>query len=148
MQTRLTTLETKWDTVIPTLATREDLLALEGRLREDMRHGFTDLQRWLDSSLQRWLLGSVAVVVLAVGSGAGMMVSKRWAVPVSQSVEQPSDTLLTVPAVPADAAADAAGDAAADITADITADVTSDVALDVTAAAGHALPQPGEDLPG
>lgn len=36
MEHRLTALETKWDTVIPTLATKADLNALEGRLQAQM----------------------------------------------------------------------------------------------------------------
>lgn len=104
MHTRLTTLETKWDTVIPTLATREDLLALEGRLRDDMRHGFVDLQRSMDASLQRWVLVVVAVVAITVGGGAGVMLSKRSAAAMSLSVEQPAET-------PQAAAAEAAVDA-------------------------------------
>lgn len=88
MQTRLTTLETKWDTVIPTLATREDLLALEGRLRDDMRHGFVDLQRWLMSAMQRWLL-IVLAVVATLGGGAGVMLSKRSSLPVSHAAAVP-----------------------------------------------------------
>lgn len=95
MQTRLTTLETKWDTVIPTLATREDLLALEGRLRDDMRHGFVDLQRWLISAMQRWLLIVLAVVATLSG-GAGVMLSKRTSLPASLAAAVPLD-----PAVPA-----------------------------------------------
>ncbi len=110
MQTRLTTLETKWDTVIPTLATREDLLALEGRLRDDMQHRFIDLQRWMDSALQRWVL--IALAVMSIGGGAGLVLTKRWTGPVSSpmslSVEQPADTSQPAPApAPADVAAGA-----------------------------------------
>lgn len=100
MQTRLTTLETKWDTVIPTLATREDLLALEGRLRDDMQHRFFDLQRWMDSALQRWLL--IAFAVVSLGGGAGVLLTKRWTGPVSSpmslSLKQPAETPQPPPA--------------------------------------------------
>lgn len=77
METRLTTLETKWDTVIPTLATRTDLIGLEGRLRDEMRQGFLDLQRWLMTAMQRALMALLAAVVLAAGGGVGLVMNQR-----------------------------------------------------------------------
>lgn len=106
MQTRLTTLETKWDTVIPTLATREDLLALEGRLRDDMRHRFDDLQRWLMTIIHRWLIGIAVTIAILLGGGATVVLTKRAVPPgglmLSQQASEGSDaaTWVTVADAP------------------------------------------------
>ncbi len=100
MQTRLTTLETKWDTVIPTLATREDLLALEGRLRDDMRHRFDDFQRWLMTIIYRWLFSIAVTTAIVLGGGATVVMSKRGLPPggmtLSQQAPEGSDAMTWV----------------------------------------------------
>ncbi|WAC72210.1 hypothetical protein OU995_22010 [Roseateles sp. SL47] len=93
MQTRLTTLETKWDTVIPTLATREDLMALEGRLRDNMLDGFNDVQRWLVTTTQRWVIIMLCLAAIAAGSGAGLVLKRGVMVPVSSASHAAAEPL-------------------------------------------------------
>lgn len=88
MESRLTTLETKWETVIPHLATKADLSDLESRLRSDMHKGFTEVnhrfsevsQRFSEvayrfaeiqrciADLQKWVIGTVFTMVAVCAS--------------------------------------------------------------------------------
>ncbi|UXH76331.1 hypothetical protein [Roseateles amylovorans] len=64
MDKRLITLETKWRTVIPTLATKADLSDLEGRLRAEMHKGFGEMQRWVIGTTLASVAAFVSVVAL------------------------------------------------------------------------------------
>jgi len=56
---RLTVLETKWEEVIPNLATKADLERGLGELRTDIHK--------MDASIARWMLGTIIALIIGFG---------------------------------------------------------------------------------
>ena len=64
METRLTVLETRWDTILPTLATKVDIEQLRFSNQMDLALLRTDMQRMYSSAL-RWTIGTLVTLVVA-----------------------------------------------------------------------------------
>jgi hypothetical protein len=57
MDRRLIVLETRFDTILPTLATKTDLIALRVEMREMMAALRTDLYKWMTTTLINMFVG-------------------------------------------------------------------------------------------
>lgn len=88
MENRITKLETQFETVIPTLATKSDM----ADMRAEMHKGFSDMVKWI-----------VGTAIVMAGAGITIMTfvlnNATPKVP-AQPVSQPVPIVITVPAPP------------------------------------------------
>ncbi|HZV66258.1 MAG TPA: hypothetical protein VFG03_15230 [Telluria sp.] len=98
MDRRLTVLETRFDTILPTLATKADLAELGAEfasLRADYKSDFgnfrADIQNVIIST-HRWLIGTIIVLLLGFGGMILTMANalKQMRQPIAQAaISQP-----------------------------------------------------------
>jgi DnaJ-domain-containing protein 1 len=65
METRMTTLETRFNTIIPTLATKEDLNNLEVKLTRTIHQEITSIRQEISSNNWRMISWMTAVIAMA-----------------------------------------------------------------------------------
>jgi hypothetical protein len=65
METRMTTLETRFNTIIPTLATKEDLNNLEVKLTRTIHQEITSIRQEISSNNWRMIFWMSAVIAMA-----------------------------------------------------------------------------------
>ncbi|WP_422012702.1 hypothetical protein [Roseateles sp.] len=96
---RITALETKWETVVPTLATKGDVQTGFAELRADMQE--------MNAGISRWMLGTVLTVIGTIVLGFGGLawtVSNKTPAAVSPAVTAPAQQtapiIINVPPYP------------------------------------------------
>jgi hypothetical protein len=57
MEARVTALETRLNTILPTLATKDDISRAEGSLRADILRGINETHRWMIATVVGLFLG-------------------------------------------------------------------------------------------
>lgn len=93
MEKRLTKLETQFETVIPTLATKSDLGDVRSEisaLKVDMHKGFADMIKWI-----------IGTAIVMAGAGITIMTFVlNNAAPKSAPPTQPPPVIINIPAPP------------------------------------------------
>jgi hypothetical protein len=63
---RLTILETRFDTILPTLATKADLAELRAELKAEIRSESAKLMKWIATTLVTMVLGFAGTIVTLI----------------------------------------------------------------------------------
>jgi hypothetical protein len=87
MSARLTALETKWETIVPTLSTKGDMAALGAEVHK------------MDASIKTWMIATVVGLMIGFGGLFLAMSNALKPAPAQQLTPQP--TVIVVPAAPA-----------------------------------------------
>jgi hypothetical protein len=69
MDRRLIILETRFDTILPTLATKTDLIELKAELKEELRDLKAEIHKWMTATMISLLIGFCGLVVAVIRHG-------------------------------------------------------------------------------
>lgn len=66
MGRRLLILETRFDTILPTLATKTDLIELKAELKEELRDLKAEMHKWMTATMISLLIGFSGLLVAVI----------------------------------------------------------------------------------
>jgi hypothetical protein len=66
MDRRLIVLETRFDTILPTLATKTDLIELKAELKEELRDLKAEMHKWMTATMISLLVGFCGLLVAVI----------------------------------------------------------------------------------
>lgn len=66
MDRRLIILETRFDTILPMLATKTDLIELKAELKEELRDLKAEMHKWMTATMISLLIGFCGLVVAVI----------------------------------------------------------------------------------
>ncbi len=69
MDRRLIILETRFDTILPTLATKTDLVELKAELKEELRDLKAEMHKWMTATMISLLIGFCGLLVAILRHG-------------------------------------------------------------------------------
>lgn len=75
MDRRLIILETRFDTILPTLATKSDLIELRAGLREELRPQFDELNSRINA-MTKWIAALAIGMLIGFGGVVATLISK------------------------------------------------------------------------
>ena len=89
VEARLTALETKWETVVPTLATKGDVQSGFAEVRADVHK--------MDASIKTWMVGSMVGLFLGFGGLFFAMSNSLKPAAAPATAQQPAPIIINVP---------------------------------------------------
>jgi hypothetical protein len=66
MDRRLIILETRFDTILPTLATRTDLIELKSELKAELRDLKAEMHKWMTATMLSLLIGFGGLLIAII----------------------------------------------------------------------------------
>ena len=66
MDRRLVILETRFDTILPTLATKTDLIELKAELKEALRDLKAEMHKWMTATMISLLIGFCGLLIAVI----------------------------------------------------------------------------------